>query len=90
MSCRHGVKRFDRISWTPNPDGSMRQPWEFSIDGGQTWRNNCDGTYRRKVSAKYFLHRAAGLAPKRGGPTTPRSTSNRAGSQRGPRKDVVY
>ncbi len=45
---RPGVKRFDRIIWTPNADGSVRQHWEISIDGGQTWRNNFDGTYRRK------------------------------------------
>lgn len=45
---RPGVKRFDRIIWTPNADGSVRQHWEISIDGGQTWINNFDGLYKRR------------------------------------------
>ena len=28
----------DRISWTPNPDGTVRQLWELSADGGETWQ----------------------------------------------------
>jgi hypothetical protein len=36
-----------RIIWTPNADGSVRQHWETSDDGGKTWANAFDGTYRR-------------------------------------------
>lgn len=25
-----------KITWTPNPDGSVRQHWEQSTDGGKT------------------------------------------------------
>ena len=27
----------DRITWTPNDDGTVRQHWEASTDGGSTW-----------------------------------------------------
>lgn len=40
---------FDRITWTPNADGSVRQHWESSIDEGMTWRDNFDGIYRRRL-----------------------------------------
>jgi len=36
----------DRISWTDNPDGTVRQLWEFSEDGGDTWQVFFDGQYR--------------------------------------------
>mgnify|MGYP000920413761 FL=1 len=36
-----------RITWTPNPDGSVRQHGERSADGGKTWTTNFDLTYRR-------------------------------------------
>ena len=38
-----------RITWTPNPDGSVRQHWEVSSDGGTTWRTAFDGEYRRST-----------------------------------------
>lgn len=34
-----------RITWTPNPDGSVRQHWEQSTDGGETWGTVFDGLY---------------------------------------------
>lgn len=34
-----------RITWTPNPDGSVRQHWEQSSDGGETWGTVFDGLY---------------------------------------------
>jgi hypothetical protein len=37
----------DRITWTPRPDGTVRQLWERSDDGGATWSVVFDGTYRR-------------------------------------------
>ena len=38
----------NRITWTPNDDGSVRQHWETSADGGATWTTAFDGTYRKK------------------------------------------
>lgn len=40
-----------RISWTPNPDGSVRQLWEASKDEGESWAVLFDGLYQR-ASAK--------------------------------------
>ena len=37
-----------RITWTPNPDGSVRQHWEQSEDEGKTWQTSFDGTYRHR------------------------------------------
>ena len=36
-----------RITWTPNADGSVRQHWETSADGGKTWTTVFDGRYVR-------------------------------------------
>ncbi len=36
-----------RISWTPNPDGSVRQLWE-STDAKGEWSITFDGLYTRK------------------------------------------
>jgi hypothetical protein len=37
-----------RITFTPLPDGRVRQFWESSPDGGQTWNVTFDGTYVRR------------------------------------------
>jgi hypothetical protein len=37
-----------RITWSPLPDGSVRQLWESSEDGGKTWTVAFDGNYRHK------------------------------------------
>ena len=37
----------DRITWTPNPDGTVRQHWEQSPDGGLSWGNIFDGLYTK-------------------------------------------
>lgn len=37
----------NRITWTPQPDGSVRQFWEISTDDGKTWQTSFDGSYRR-------------------------------------------
>ena len=37
-----------RISWTPSPDGTVRQLWEASKDDGGNWAVLFDGTYARK------------------------------------------
>ena len=38
----------NRVSWTPNDDGSVRQLWETSADEGKTWSVAFDGRYVRK------------------------------------------
>ncbi|MEZ5274920.1 MAG: hypothetical protein R3F07_00910 [Opitutaceae bacterium] len=40
-----GATVVDRITWTPNDDGSVRQLWESSSNGGQTWTVAFDGLY---------------------------------------------
>ena len=35
----------ERITWTPNADGSVRQLWETSVDDGATWTVSFDGLY---------------------------------------------
>ena len=37
-----------RITWTPNEDGSVRQFWESSADAGKTWTVQFDGKYVRR------------------------------------------
>lgn len=37
----------ERITWTPAPDGSVRQLWEYSSDDGKSWKARFDGRYRR-------------------------------------------
>jgi hypothetical protein len=37
-----------KITWTPNSDGSLRQLWQTSDDGGKTWSTAFDGRYARK------------------------------------------
>lgn len=39
----------NRVTWTPNADGSVRQFWEVSSDGGETWSAIFDGRYTRKA-----------------------------------------
>lgn len=34
-----------RITWSREPDGSVRQLWESSSDGGRTWTVAFDGSY---------------------------------------------
>ncbi|MES2957374.1 MAG: hypothetical protein V4792_04250 [Pseudomonadota bacterium] len=34
-----------RISWTPLPDGAVRQWWQSSSDEGRTWTTAFDGRY---------------------------------------------
>jgi hypothetical protein len=40
----------DRISWTPLPDGRVRQVWEVSDDGGATWREIFVGLYSEELA----------------------------------------
>lgn len=51
LTAKHGSSRgapvTERITWTPNPDGTVRQHWEQSTDGGKTWQTAFDGRYQR-------------------------------------------
>jgi hypothetical protein len=38
----------DRITWTPQPDDTVRQRWESSTDDGRTWPVVFDGIHRRR------------------------------------------
>jgi hypothetical protein len=40
-------KYINRITWTPNDDGTVRQHWQVSTDRGETWHTSFDGVYRR-------------------------------------------
>lgn len=40
----------ERITWTPNADGTVRQLWEQSTDSGATWTTAFDGLYQRRVA----------------------------------------
>jgi hypothetical protein len=40
----------NRIAWTPEPDGRVRQVWSTSSDGGATWSVGFDGWYRRQAA----------------------------------------
>ena len=44
---RGGIAQ-QRLAFTPNPDGTVRQLWEMSSDGGATWTVLFDGLYTRK------------------------------------------
>lgn len=43
-----GKRSPQRVTWTPNTDGSVRQLWEGSDDGGKTWMTVFDGLYRKR------------------------------------------
>lgn len=36
-----------RITWTPNPDGTVRQLWESRQDGAEEWQPLFDGLYTK-------------------------------------------
>jgi hypothetical protein len=42
--------RTNRMTYSPNPDGSVRQHGETSDDGGHTWTPDYDFTYRRAAA----------------------------------------
>ena len=46
---QNGQMQTDRITWTPNPDGSVRQFWETSMDGERTWTPAFDGLYKKSA-----------------------------------------
>ncbi|VAW02751.1 hypothetical protein MNBD_ALPHA04-2194 [hydrothermal vent metagenome] len=40
----------NRVTWTPNKDGSVRQYWQVSQDGGKTWSDVFDGLYVKRAT----------------------------------------
>ena len=42
-----GISTLRRLTFTPNADGSVRQHFEQSTDGGATWATTFDGHYTR-------------------------------------------
>jgi len=42
-----GAVLTQRVTWTPKPDGRVRQLWQTSTDGGRTWTVAFDGWYAR-------------------------------------------
>jgi hypothetical protein len=45
---REGKTVRNRITWYDNSDGTVRQHWEYSADGGSSWQTAFDGIYRKK------------------------------------------
>ena len=43
-----GTRVQHRLSFTPNADGTVRQLWRTSADGGATWNTVWDGRYVRQ------------------------------------------
>jgi len=46
-NAKTGKAQQQLITWTPAKDGSVRQHWETSDDGGKTWTTAFDGIYRK-------------------------------------------
>jgi len=49
---RDGGSALHRITWTPNDDGSVRQLWESSLDGGDSWSVLFDGLYLKSATGQ--------------------------------------
>ncbi|HST01619.1 MAG TPA: hypothetical protein VLJ84_08160 [Usitatibacter sp.] len=47
LAGKKDVQQVNEITWTPNADGSVRQHWRVSADGGKTWTTSFDGKYVR-------------------------------------------
>ena len=46
MRAADGILRYNRVTWTPNADGSVRQHWQTSTDK-ETWQSVFDGLYQK-------------------------------------------
>lgn len=42
-----GQQLLNRLTWSLNADGTVRQHWEISRDAGANWKTEFDGEYRR-------------------------------------------
>ncbi|HEY4999025.1 MAG TPA: hypothetical protein VII36_07775 [Usitatibacter sp.] len=47
LPAKKDPKVVNEITWTPQADGSVRQHWRVSPDGGKTWNTSFDGKYVR-------------------------------------------
>jgi len=45
-----GIAVRDRITYTPNADGTVRQLWEISTDDGKAWVASFDGLYHKATT----------------------------------------
>lgn len=45
-----GRTTLNRITYTPNSDGTVRQHWEISTDDGASWNTAFDGLYHHRRS----------------------------------------
>ncbi len=45
---REGGTVLHRISWEPLENGDVRQLWETSQDGGETWKGVFEGRYSKR------------------------------------------
>jgi hypothetical protein len=43
-----GSRTSERITWTPNVNGTIRQHWQSSRDRGMRWTTVFSGTYRKR------------------------------------------
>ena len=43
-----GTPTLERIAWTPDKDGTIRQLWQSSRDRGMRWVTVFEGTYRKR------------------------------------------
>jgi hypothetical protein len=50
LSSAPDVLPVQRITWTPNPDGSVRQHWQAAADG-KSWKTAFDGLYTPQKGA---------------------------------------
>lgn len=44
-------RALNRVTWSREPDGRVRQHWQVSTDGGATWTTSFDGYYRRTADS---------------------------------------
>ncbi len=47
---KDGKKVLNRIIWTPNADGTVRQQWLVSNNKGKKWQSIFDGLYKKVVN----------------------------------------
>jgi len=45
----NGTTTLNRITWSANDEGHVRQFWEVSSDGGETWSVGFDGLYKPRM-----------------------------------------
>ena len=44
-----GTRVLHRLTFFDNPDGTVRQLWDISTDGGTSWQTSWDAIYRRQA-----------------------------------------